>query len=58
MRDGRGAEVAANVSERLCLFSYWRSSAAYRVRIEMFDAAGKSIFGAIDQRIDRQTPAV
>jgi len=28
------------------------------VRIEMFDAAGKSIFGAIDQRIDRQTPAV
>jgi maleylacetoacetate isomerase len=25
--------VAANVSERLCLFSYWRSSAAYRVRI-------------------------
>jgi len=28
------------------------------VRIEMFDAAGESIFGAIEQRIDRQTPAV
>ena len=26
------------------------------VRIEMFDAAGKSIFGAIDQRVERQTP--
>jgi fumarylacetoacetate (FAA) hydrolase len=29
-----------------------------RVRIEMFDAAGNSIFGAIDQRIERQVPAV
>jgi fumarylacetoacetate (FAA) hydrolase len=28
------------------------------VRIEMFDAAGDTIFGAIDQRIERQTPAV
>jgi len=28
------------------------------VRIEMFDAAGKSIFGAIDQRIEKQAPAV
>ena len=26
------------------------------VRIEMFDAAGKSIFGAIDQRVARYTP--
>lgn len=29
-----------------------------QVRIEMFDAQGKSIFGAIDQRIERQVPAV
>ena len=28
------------------------------VRIEMLDAQGRSIFGAIDQRIERQTPAV
>ncbi|KGQ20000.1 Fumarylacetoacetate hydrolase family protein [Lysobacter dokdonensis DS-58] len=28
------------------------------VRIEMFDARGDSIFGAIDQRIERQVPAV
>jgi fumarylacetoacetate (FAA) hydrolase len=28
------------------------------VRIEMFDAQGQSIFGAIEQRIERQTPAV
>jgi len=28
------------------------------VRIEMFDGAGDSIFGAIEQRIDRQPPAV
>jgi len=29
-----------------------------RVRIEMFDGTGDSIFGAIEQRIDRQPPAV
>ena len=28
------------------------------VRIEMFDAQGRSIFGAIDQRIEAQVPAV
>jgi fumarylacetoacetate (FAA) hydrolase len=28
------------------------------VRIEMLDAAGNSLFGAIEQRIERQTPAV
>ncbi len=28
------------------------------VRIEMLDAQGRSLFGAIDQRIERQTPAV
>ena len=27
-----------------------------RIRIEMFDAAGKSIFGAIDQKVVRYTP--
>ena len=28
-----------------------------RVRIEMFDAAGKSLFGAIDQKVVRHTPS-
>ena len=27
-----------------------------RVRIEMFDRAGQSIFGAIDQKVVRYTP--
>ena len=27
-----------------------------RIRIEMFDAAGQSIFGAIDQRVERYSP--
>jgi fumarylacetoacetate (FAA) hydrolase len=27
-----------------------------RVRIEMFDAQGKSIFGAIDQEVQRYVP--
>ena len=27
------------------------------VRIEMFDGSGKTIFGAIDQRIEQQAPA-
>jgi fumarylacetoacetate (FAA) hydrolase len=27
-----------------------------RVRIEMLDAAGRSIFGAIDQQVTRYTP--
>jgi hypothetical protein len=33
------------------LYTYFRSSAAYRVRIEMMDAEGSSIFGAIDQEV-------
>jgi fumarylacetoacetate (FAA) hydrolase len=28
-----------------------------RIRIEMFDRAGQSIFGAIDQKVARYTPA-
>ena len=28
-----------------------------RIRIEMFDRAGQSIFGAIDQKVVRYTPA-
>jgi len=27
-----------------------------RIRIEMFDRAGQSIFGAIDQKVARYTP--
>jgi len=79
------------LNDRLRLYSYWRSSAAYRVRIglnlkglpfetvpvhllrdgkpstpfmsfgdtvriEMLDPDGNSIFGAIEQRIERQSP--
>ena len=38
------------------LYSYWRSSAAYRVRIEIVDAKGASLFGAIEQTVTRYEP--